>query len=88
MMRTIVDSSYNFNNQLLVFFSLSICVYIHVYKLMNRILFAHAQVFEGFSCRSCGASLSKDSLCFDHICMNHPDVLNDLSCKEVFSGLK
>ena len=46
------------------------------------------RTFEGFSCRSCGASLSKDSLWFDHICMNHPDVVNDLSCKEIISGLK
>ena len=46
------------------------------------------RTFEGFSCRSCGASLSKDSLWFDHICTNHPDVLNDLSRKEIISGLK
>ena len=46
------------------------------------------RTFEGFSCQLCGASLSKDSLWFDHICMNHPDVLNDLSCKEIISGLK
>ena len=32
------------------------------------------QVFENFSCRSCGTFLSKDSLWFDHICTNHPDV--------------
>ena len=46
------------------------------------------RTFEGFSCQLCGASLSKDSLWFDHICMNHPDVVNDLSCKEIISGLK
>ena len=46
------------------------------------------RTFKGFSCRSCGTSLSKDSLWFDHICINHPDVVNDLSCKEIISGLK
>ena len=47
------------------------------------------RTYEGFSCRSCSASLSKDSLWFDHnICTNHPDVVNDLSCKEIISGLK
>ena len=46
------------------------------------------RTFERFSCRSCGVSLSKDSLWFDHICTNHPDVTNDLLCKEIISGLK
>ena len=46
------------------------------------------RIFEGFSCRPCGASLSKDSLWFDHICINHPDVVNDLSCEEIIFGLK
>ena len=46
------------------------------------------QVFENFSCRSCGISLSKDSLWFDHICTNHPDVVNNLSCEEIISDLR
>ena len=46
------------------------------------------RIFEGFLCRSRGAFLIKDSLWFDDICMNHPDVVNDLSCKEIISGLK
>ena len=48
------------------------------------------QIFDNFSCRSCGTSLSKDSLWFDHICENqwHPDVVNNLSCEEIMSGLK
>ena len=46
------------------------------------------RILECFSCRLCGAFLSKDSLWFDHICINHPDVVNDLSCEEIISGLK
>ena len=43
------------------------------------------QIFDNFSCQSCGTSLSKDSLWFDHICKNHPDVVNNLSCEEIMS---
>ena len=46
------------------------------------------QIFDNYSCQSCGTSLSKDSLWFDHICKNHPDVVNNLSCEEIISGLK
>ena len=43
------------------------------------------QIFDNYSCQSCGTSLSKDSLWFDHICKKHPDVVNNLSCEEIMS---
>ena len=46
------------------------------------------QVFENFSCHSWGTSLSPYSPWFDHICTNHPDVVNNLSCEEIISGLR
>ena len=46
------------------------------------------QIFDNFLCRSCITSLSKDSPWFDYICKNHPDVVNNLSCEEIISGLK
>ena len=46
-------------------------------KELNR------QVFENFSCRSYGTSLSKDSLWFNHICTN----MNNLPFEEIISGL-
>ena len=47
------------------------------------------QVFENFSCRSCGISLSNDSCTVvrSHL-HKHPDVVNNLSCEEIISGLR
>ena len=46
------------------------------------------RTFDNFSCQACGATLDKDSQWFDHICQNHPNVVNNFSCEEIISGLK
>ena len=46
------------------------------------------EIFDNFLCWSCGTSLSKDSLWFNHICNNHPDAVTNLSCEEIMSGIK
>ena len=39
-------------------------------------------------CQVCGDTLKKDSVWFEHVCQNHPNVVNHLSCEEIISAMK
>ena len=56
--------------------------------LQTLLLERSRRTFANYICRVCGDTLNKDSVWFEHVCQNHPNVVNHLSCEEIISALK
>ena len=46
------------------------------------------RIYKNSLCPSCDHSLPAHSLWFDHLCSEHPDVVNHLTCSDILSCLK
>ena len=46
------------------------------------------RTYNDFQCKSCGDSIGEDTLWFDHVCSNHPEVVNNLSAEQIITSLK